>query len=61
MSKSTFYFSIAVLVAVDIIRSSHQRKLKAMHRDIRVFTFRSRGRRNRRCYLRIRVDSTGAI
>ena len=29
MSKSTFYFSIAVLVAVDIIQSKYQRKLQS--------------------------------
>lgn len=29
MAKSTFYFSIAVLVAVDIIQSGYQKKLKA--------------------------------
>ena len=27
MSKSTFYFSIAVLVAVDVIQSGYQKKL----------------------------------
>ena len=27
MSKTTFYFSIAVLVAVDVIQSGYQRKL----------------------------------
>lgn len=30
MSKATFYFSIAVLVLVDIIQSGYQKKLKAM-------------------------------
>lgn len=30
MAKSTFYFSIAVLVAVDIIQSGYQKKLKAV-------------------------------
>ena len=29
MSKTTFYFSIAVLVVVDIIQSGYQRKLAA--------------------------------
>ena len=29
MSKSTFYFSIAVLVAVDIIQTGYQKKLAA--------------------------------
>ncbi|MEO0958909.1 MAG: tellurium resistance protein TerC, partial [Pseudomonadota bacterium] len=30
MSKTTFYFSIAVLVAVDILQSGYKRKLEAM-------------------------------
>ena len=30
MSKSTFYFSIAVLVAVDILQSGYQKKLAAV-------------------------------
>ncbi|MEO1491858.1 MAG: tellurium resistance protein TerC [Pseudomonadota bacterium] len=32
MSKTTFYFSIAVLVAVDIIQSGYQKKLDALRR-----------------------------
>ena len=38
MSKSTFYFSIAVLVVVDIIQSGYQRKLMAMRRDVNIQT-----------------------
>jgi predicted tellurium resistance membrane protein TerC len=34
MSKSTFYFSIAVLVVVDIIQSGYQRKLGVMRRSM---------------------------
>lgn len=30
MAKTTFYFSIAVLVAVDVIQTGHQKKLAAM-------------------------------
>ncbi|MEL6478014.1 MAG: tellurium resistance protein TerC [Pseudomonadota bacterium] len=33
MSKTTFYFSIAVLVAVDIIQSGYQKKLDRMRRQ----------------------------
>ena len=33
MSKSTFYFSIAVLVAVDILQSGYQKKLAAMRAE----------------------------
>ena len=29
LSKTTFYFSIAVLVLVDVIQSGHQKKLAA--------------------------------
>jgi len=38
MSKSTFYFSIAVLVAVDIIQSGYQKKLLGMRRDVNIHT-----------------------
>ncbi|NNF00918.1 MAG: tellurium resistance protein TerC [Pyrinomonadaceae bacterium] len=34
MSKSTFYFSIAVLVAVDIIQSGYQKKLLASKKSV---------------------------
>jgi hypothetical protein len=33
MSKSTFYFSIAVLVIVDIIQSKYQKKLDIERRQ----------------------------
>ncbi|MEM0987927.1 MAG: tellurium resistance protein TerC [Pseudomonadota bacterium] len=33
MSKTTFYFSIAVLVAVDIIQSGYQKKLDTIRRE----------------------------
>lgn len=38
MSKTTFYFSIAVLVAVDIIQSGYQKKLDAARRAEQVPT-----------------------
>ena len=34
MSKTTFYFSIAVLVAVDIIQSSYHKKLSSQEKRI---------------------------
>ena len=33
MSKTTFYFSIAVLVIVDIIQSRYQKKLAAQRKE----------------------------
>jgi predicted tellurium resistance membrane protein TerC len=32
MSKATFYFSIAVLVAVDLVQSGYQKKLELQRR-----------------------------
>ena len=33
MSKATFYFSIAVLVAVDVVQSGYQKKLSTLRSD----------------------------
>jgi len=36
MAKSTFYFSIAVLVLVDVIQSGYQRKIELVRSQVKV-------------------------